>query len=49
MDIFENEEVKFRQSKAEVKCVMAGGLRGHDLVNEVLHKMVVNEVIKGRP
>ena len=56
--IGQNDEVKLRYQnalKAEVdgfresiKCKIEGGLKGHDLVNEVLFKWesIVNEVAK---
>ena len=58
LDRFENDEVKLRYQNALmaevegfkecIKCKMERGLRGHDLVNEVLLKWesIVNEVAK---
>ena len=58
LDRFEDEEVKVRYQNAlmakvdsfteSIKCCIEGGLKGHDLVNEVLLKWesIVNEVAK---
>ena len=58
LDRFEDEEVKIRYQHSlmaevdnfteSIKCSIEGGLKGHDLVNELLLKDEIKEKIKDR-